>query len=591
MSFGTMAAWQAGLLVGAAAAAAWLLFRIKVRPPRVQVPTLLLWRRVFDQARELSWWERVRRAVSLAATVTIAVALALAVTRPAPAAGPSAQGRTLIVLDSSWSMAAHTSTGETRWERAVRQARRLAAAAGGGDVALATTADGLVEGPTSDLALIETAIDRLAPAGGADTAWPRVPGADHVHFITDGASERATDSGSAAVPVSVHSVFEAAPNVAIVAFGARPASAGAAAGEAYVQIANFAPAAQQVRLSITRGTTVVSNNSIELAAGEAVSQVVPLPAAGGARLLARVEAEHDALAEDNEAVAWIEGAEPMNVTVVTDNAGPLAALFGADAQVRPAFVRPGDYQAGREGIVIFDRWLPAEPPGRPALAIAPPATDWLGRRGTEERAARWIATGNHPVVAGVDPLTVDVRRVMGFEGPSLVPLAKSERGTPLISLVDARDRRIVVWSFALSDTNLANAPGFPVLVGNTLEWLARPSYGVLRRPGPVTLPASTTRVVSPAGQPVPLVRTGDAVVARLPRPGLYLVDAAGSRGVVGVNIGDPQVSNVSRSSLAGDAASVVGAGGAGWPWWMWAVAVGFVLVAAEWWTWQRRVTV
>ena len=65
---------------------------MKVRPPRVQVPTLLLWRRVFDQAREMTWWERVRRAVSLAATILIAVALALAVTRPGPASGPASRG-------------------------------------------------------------------------------------------------------------------------------------------------------------------------------------------------------------------------------------------------------------------------------------------------------------------------------------------------------------------------------------------------------------------------------------------------------------------------------------------------------------------
>jgi hypothetical protein len=77
----------------------------------------------------------------------------------------------------------------------------------------------------------------------------------------------------------------------------------------------------------------------------------------------------------------------------------------------------------------------------------------------------------------------------------------------------------------------------------------------------------------------------------LSRPGLYLVEAAGSRGVVGVNIGDPEVSNVARSSLSGAAGVVAGAGRSGWPWWMWAVAVGFLLVAAEWWTWQRRVTV
>ena len=69
-----MAAWQALLLVAAAGAAAVWLFRLKIRPPRVSVPSLLLWRRVFDQARELTWWERVRRAVSLAATVALAIA-------------------------------------------------------------------------------------------------------------------------------------------------------------------------------------------------------------------------------------------------------------------------------------------------------------------------------------------------------------------------------------------------------------------------------------------------------------------------------------------------------------------------------------
>src|SRR6187549_155446 len=129
MSFGAMAAWQALLLVAVAAAAAVAIFRMKLRPPRVQVPSLLLWRRVFDHARDLTWWEKVRRAVSLVATALIAVLLALAVTRPGPRRGPASEGRVLIVLDSSWSMAARTRSGETRWQRAVRQARSLAAAA------------------------------------------------------------------------------------------------------------------------------------------------------------------------------------------------------------------------------------------------------------------------------------------------------------------------------------------------------------------------------------------------------------------------------------------------------------------------------
>ena len=105
------------------------------------------------------------------------------------------------------------------------------------------------------------------------------------------------------------------------------------------------------------------------------------------------------------------------------------------------------------------------------------------------------------------------------------------------------------------------------------------------------LPPSTSRVVSPTGEQIPIVRAGSSAVVRLRAPGLYLVDAAGSRGVVGVNVGDPDVSNLSRSALSEGEATAVAAGGAGRPWWMWAIGFGFLLVAVEWWTWQRRVTV
>jgi hypothetical protein len=330
---------------------------------------------------------------------------------------------------------------------------------------------------------------------------------------------------------------------------------------------------------------------VDLTAGEAVSQIVPLPPAGGARLVARIEAEDDALPEDNEAVAWLEGAEAVAVTVVSHDPSALAPLLQQDPSLTVSFVTPAAYAQPASGIVIFDRWVPAESPLRPALVIAPPAASWLGRPGAEEKEARWVSAGSHPIMAGVDASTVEVKRVRGYEGPDLTPLARTVRGTPLVEVIESRDRRLVLWTFVPADTNLAAAPGFPVLFGNTIEWLARPSYGVLRKPGPIRLPASTTRVVSPDGRPVTVYRTRDSAVARLTSPGLYLVEAAGSRGVVGVNIGDPDVSNLNRSSLSAANVAQVAAGGAGWPWWLWAIVVAFVLVSAEWWTWQRRVTV
>ena len=265
MIFGAMAAWQAWLLLAGAAGAAAGLFLIKLRPPRVLIPSLLLWRRVLDESRELTLWERIRRAVSLVVTVLIALAIALAITRPGRISGTAAvkDGRLLIILDSSWSMQARTRSGETRWERAVAEARRMVTAASGSEIALATTADGLIEGPTSDSALIETALDRIAPGGSDNAAWPRLAAASAVHFLTDGASARSIDRS-----VVIHSVFEPASNVAVTALDVRPSLAVANAGDAYLEIANFAPSAQKMRLRLQRGPTTVFDKEMDAGPSE-----------------------------------------------------------------------------------------------------------------------------------------------------------------------------------------------------------------------------------------------------------------------------------------------------------------------------------
>ena len=335
MTLAALAAWQAwALAIAAAGVAAWLFF-IKVRPPRLLVPSLLLWRRVLDDRREQTLWERIRKAVSLALTVAIALMLALAGLGPALRGNRAdgSSGRLVIVLDSSWSMLARTRDGETRWDRAVAQARRLAS--GGAEVALATTADGLVEGPTTDRALVDAALDRLAPEGGDATSWPRLSAGGVVHFITDGTVPRPL-----AADVVLHSVFEPAANVAVTAFGVRPAITGPTAGDAYLEIANYAPTAQRVRVVLTRGTASLIDRQADMAPGETLRQVFPIDRGAEDVLRASVSARDNALEIDDEAFAWIEGAKPMSVVIVSEDPSWLMSLFESDAAVRPTVLSP-----------------------------------------------------------------------------------------------------------------------------------------------------------------------------------------------------------------------------------------------------------
>jgi hypothetical protein len=75
-------------------------------------------------------------------------------------------------------------------------------------------------------------------------------------------------------------------------------------------------------------------------------------------------------------------------------------------------------------------------------------------------------------------------------------------------------------------------------------------------------------------------------------PGLYVAEGAGAASTFAVNVGDPQVSNTARTSLSpGDQARPVMAGTSARSWWLYCAAAAFALALAEWWTWQRRITV
>lgn len=601
MNFGAMAGWQAwGLLALTAAVLTWLFF-MKIRAPRVHVPSLMLWTQVLDATREQTLWERMRKAVSWLVTIATGLMLMLALTRPAPSVVAAGGGRRLIVIDSSWSMGTSMPSGGTRWERAVTRARTLIASSAGDEVALATTADGLVEGPTTDVVLLEAALDRLAPSGGEGGDWPRLADVSVVHFITDGTIPRPTgDVASSGARVSVEPVFEPAPNVAVTAFETHAGRDPQAQAEAYLELANYSTAAQPVRLVVTRGTVSVADTSIDLSPGEAVRQIVPLGRTGDARVRVRITAPKNALAIDDEAVAWIADAEPLAVTVVSESPGFLQILFGRLPGMKATFIAPAAYarpRTGAEDVVVLDHWVPAEAPARPALFVSPPpdvarTAPWVGTARQELEPA-WSTSLAHPVLRGVDPSTVALERARTVESDAWTPIARSATGTPLVSVAETVDHRRVLLGFGFTEaeSNVALQPAFPVIVVNALEWLARPSLGEQMRPGVVGLDAVVSQLTSPEGRRVEVTPFGAMRLARITTPGLYLAEGGGMRSALAVNVGDPQVSNVERTSLTAQALSDTAAAQANDPWWPVLIAIAFGCALVEWWTWRRRITV
>lgn len=581
-----MAAWQAWTLLAAAIAAAVWLFLLKLRPPRMFVPSLLLWQRVLDETRELTLWERIRRAVSLVVTVLLAALLAFAISGPSrrKIGVTGSTTRMLIVLDSSPSMLARTNTGETRWDRAVAEAHRLAASTAG-EVAVATTGEGLIEGPTSDRALIDASLDRITPTASEAIFWPRAVLSEEVHLITDGAIDRPVGAD-----ITLHSVFESAPNVAITAFDVRRALKPDHAADAYLEVANYARSAQQVRLQLRRGSTAVLDRTVAMGAGETLRQVIPLGHGADASLRARVDAKGNALDIDDEAFGWMERPRPLSLAIVGENTTWLTKFFEGDPTVRLTSTMPAEYSStvDRADVVIFDRWMPEKASPRPALYFSPPS----GRNPLGEDHPRWESAGSHPVLRGVDPFTLTIERARGYRWPHLQPVVTSTRGTPLVYVGQSPHRTILV-TFGPQESNLTAAPAFPVLIGNALEWLttgAGPTGS--RRPGLVTFDATTSAVTGPDDDRVPLTRLSGGVTAILRTPGLYVAHDGSARTTFAVNAGEPQLSNLIQTKLGTlrDARNVA-SGAPARPWWLYCAVVALALAVLEWWTWNRRVTV
>jgi len=585
MSGWALLSWQSAVLVAVSAAAAVWLFRLRLRPPHVAVASLVLWRRLESRPVPLSWWDRIRRAVSLAVTVLLAVVLAAVVGR-AMSSGKRSAGRVLLVMDSSLSMQARTPDGRTRWSRAVAEAKREAAASN--EVLVATTADGLIEGPTSDLALVETTLDKVAPHAADRGNWPRVSGVTSVHFFTDGAFERDLDAS-----VIVHSVHADAPNLAITAFGARPATSASASGEAYLEVSNYSGVAQPSHVTVTRGTALIFDRQLSIGAGEALRQIIPIAATGSPRLRAHVSARANALDVDDEAVAWVEAARAVRLVVVSARPDVYTALLGRDPSLTLRTLPPAAYDSedAAADVFLFDRWLPSTAPSKPSLCVLPPTTGWLGTAGEMERAPEWQIRQDHDVLAGVDVQTIDVREVRAYDSASLFTLAASLRGAPFVAVRDRPDSRLVMLGVPIDGATLRSAVALPVLVGNAVEWLSRPRLAEPGPPGPRVLPSSTTQVTAPDGSHVRLIKTTDSVVVRLDRPGLYLVEVGGAQSVLTVNVNNPALSDLSRTTSRDRAGALAAGSIVGGAWWTSAVIVALVLATIEWWTWQRRLTV
>ncbi len=592
------------LMVGGAVAAmlAVVVLLYLLRPPARQffVSSNLIWQKVLETTRRVSdrwrWWLSV-----LIASIAC-VCIVLAVVRPGTEGG-AGSGKAIIVVDNAPTMATVAGSGVQRFklakDRAVSLINDFSSAT---QVMVVDTQRQLV---TPAFESRNKAIETVSSLQLGQTFLPIVPSAivsipaEGRYVVTDGVLLGAPPSDFVTI-----SVFEAAPNIGITAFDFDNVPGDTSQREAFVEVFNAGGEAVTTELAISGlgGQRVARKISIE--AGSVAGYTFDLSAFAGGPIRAALTSTGDGYADDDVAYGYLSSRRIVRVTLVTTSeSNYLVKSLSAQPRVRLDTVSPRRYMdqlvaaTNQTDIYVFDRFVPAQPPTAPALLIGAKSVDWLpGRAGTASFPEIASGDARHSVLRDIslrDLYIEEGNYLQPPNDPSTAVLLRSS-DDKVLALAHNGALRWVLLGFDVASSNFGLLAGFPLFLGNSINWLADEPEIQREQPGMITVPFDDARVYAMDGSEVPVVTVAGRSFFNATQPGLYTAVGSDRPLRITVNLLERRISNVNQTAVA-EAASATDANDVADQLPLGLSALLLMLAAAllfiEWLTYHRRITV
>ncbi|MEM7609613.1 MAG: VWA domain-containing protein, partial [Myxococcota bacterium] len=381
----------------AVGAAVVVLYLLKLRRRRIEVPFVSLWNQVLAEKQTTRLFSQLKRWLSLLIALLVVAALSFALGDPR-LSGATEAGRTVVLLvDASASMQTTDAQG-SRFDRAKAIARTLVEELGPADRMLVAQLDATatpLTPLTDEPRILKDAIEELSPTevGANLRAGLRVsldvlrdePNAEVV-LLSDGVlDETRFDTATfgarleeAGVRLSWTAIGQRDDNVAIAAFSVRRYPLDKSQSEVLVELYNAGDEDRVVELELKGDGSTVDVQRITLAAGEHLRRFFRNVSGVDATMEAalRVVDGEDPLEADNHAFARLPERRRARVLVVSAGNLYLQAALLLDEYLDVTEQTPSQY-TNAEGydVVIFDNWVPPATPETAALYLNPVSDD------------------------------------------------------------------------------------------------------------------------------------------------------------------------------------------------------------------------
>ncbi len=379
-----LAGWslsQLGVLFGVCGAAITVLYLLRMRRRKVVVPFAALWERVTRHSESRKIWRRLRRLLSWLLQLLLLAMIVAAIGDPRTHAWVRDPMTVAIVVDASASMAGPTASAQEESGRRIDAAKARAAAQvrglGPSDRAVVIVAaeEVSVASPLSgDISALLAGIDTIEPSHGeanlgaaltlAGHAVRNNPGAQ-VLVLTDGALNiagaqalrRCLDDDALRCEVDAQS--GPADNIAITAFAARRYPEAREQLEVLAEVQNLGERAATVTLDVTADGVSVGRRPLTLAPGETRREVLSNLDAARSRFEARLSAEDPAALGpgfDDVAFAVVPPLSPLRVALISDGTNLFldAALLNLGEHVQLDAAEGSEADLAEYDLVVFD---------------------------------------------------------------------------------------------------------------------------------------------------------------------------------------------------------------------------------------------
>ncbi len=532
--------------------------------------------------------------------------------------------------------------GQTRFAKALTEARALtrqASAQRQFALISANAAPTVISPFTDDESALRQAIDTVAPTDAtgsldaainlADQLLSSRQGDRRIVVLTD---REAALPANLRAPVSFIPMATARDNVAITRLATRPLLNSPQTSEVLLEIANFGGTAAQGNVELSFDGRLLEVKPFALDPGARRTEIfptVPRPSRNTRGWLTARLDQPDALANDNVAYAVLPTDPPRRVLLVTKGNWFLEKLLAADQGLAFELIAPDGFTfevAAKFDAIILDNFLPAgfdlaTARGNYLFLKQTPFTDGGP---TLEQPLISETDAQHPALRLVNLQNVTFLRASSLAAPKLegwtwqqpirafdhpLMITGERRGSAGVGKLAASPtatavvspQRVAALALDVADSDLPLHVAFPLLISNTLHWLAGENAVA-----PTSLTAGETLALAanetagtepqtllPPGSPFAPTKTADGFFQPLTNGFYALTTAEGPRWLA-VNTFSEAESDLRIAPTSTPTPTVLPivslAQFTAWPIWRYLALAAFALLACEWWLFHRRRT-